>query len=345
MRQHVVNYRFSYRAEYVPVRKRRLRYAFLNGIESVAVRDVDASEAPVAYRISQHSRRNGSFAVLTHGDTLWWPLFGGDGRVSASEFLSHAKQDWDKACAILDPLGRTYQFFGDTHEQTFEGQPLRFYDSNFDKQLLSAQHDASRLLIIGEEMYVAGGDPVWYAVANEGGRRGFDLELGHSDLDRRDRDEFWMPGPDRGARMTSARLGRAFGLDEVAHGINWLAADAVRYRSEITATGSHISGRAADLCVRAFAHHLWENAWMRPDLRSILPAISKATHKAPPPCLLPHDEMLERLASLDPTRHQLHGVRVLDDARALRERIDEFKPLDVSDEEIDAISAALAEFA
>ncbi|WP_398466516.1 hypothetical protein [Tardiphaga sp.] len=345
MRDHVLDYRFSYRAEYVPVRKRLTRHAFLNGVEPVSILEIEATDAPVAFRISQQSGRCDAFEVRSHGDALWWPLFGLDGQVSGAEFFAHAKSDWDKACAILDPLARTYRFFGDTHEQRFEGQPLRSYESDFRDQLLSAQHDASRVRVIGGRVHVAGGEPVWYAVANDEGRRGFDLQLGHSDLDRKDRDAYWMPCPDRSPRMTSARLGRAFGLNELAHGIGWLAADVVRYRSKIVDEGIHRSVGAADLCVRAFAQHLWEIAFMRPDLRGILPVIAKATRNTPPPLVLPHKEMLERLASLDATRTQLLGSRIVDDARLLRDRVDEFRPVTVSDEEIDAISAALAEFA
>jgi hypothetical protein len=101
--------------------------------------------------------------------------------------------------------------------------------------------------------------------------------------------------------LASAWRGHAFGLAEIEAAKEiWTEHEpAIHVKSEIVARIDRPAASAADLCSRALAEHLWDIAWMHPDLRKAMPAVAKASHPNPAPETLPYREMLQQLISLE----------------------------------------------
>lgn len=322
MKQHLINSRFSYKVQFIKKGRKIESYAFLNGSHPGVITEVDLVDAPAAYKITWHDG-GACVDVRAHAGSLWWPVKGKSGPLKAVEFLAMAAVDWDRTNAILDPLGRTYAFAGPTHDEYFRDLPFRTdkgYESGFDSQLNQARRDVARVLFVDDTVFVEAGDPVWYAVANDRKRDSFDLVIGHSALDRRNNHISFMPGPDLGIRLTSARLGRAIGLNELASGLEDLAAGEIQYRSTVEATGVHTAGPTEDLCARALTQYLWEIAWMYPDLRKAVPDLAKASNRSPPPASLSHLNILRQLISSSELPN--FSRHLVADARKIVESID-----------------------
>ena len=248
------------------------------------------------------------------------------------------KNDWDAASNILDPLHRTYDELRPSFDEAFKNEVLsnKGFKSTWEERSISASRDASRMMFCDGHVLVEAGDPVWYAVPNHEDRDRFDLFIGHSALDRRNSTHDCTPGPDRGVRLTSARLSRAFGLGEMESTFRSLRGRTIRYRSEIIARQDLTPGPAAELCARAMAHHLWEIARWHPDLRIAMPAVAEA--KGGPPNSLPCRQMIKQLASLQDTILNNNLSFLITDALEIVERLN---ALDGLGEEDDAALGAL----
>jgi hypothetical protein len=260
--------------------------------------------------------------------------------LKADDFLALTKKDWDAASAILDPSRRTYDVLRYSYEDFLKDKVIskKGFKSTWNEQSSSAERDASRMIFCGGHVLVEAGDPIWYAVPDHETRDNFDLFIGHSALDRRNGKGYSTPGPDRGVRLTSARLARAFGLGEVETALRSLRARNIRYRSEIVATQDLATGPAAELCARALAHHLWEISRHHPDLRVAMPIVAD-TRGNPPPEALPYREMLEQLVSFQNSDLKESFSFLITDAHKILERLsasERFAEVD------DAALAALA---
>jgi hypothetical protein len=342
MRDHVVRSRFTYRMDYICKGGTKPRCSYLNDECPVAIREIDPAAAPVAYEITSlgPGGRDEVHRIRSFGGSLWWPVADNSGPLKASDFLALTRNDWDAASAILDPLRRTYdlrrpstdEFFNNTSISKKGCSSTRVERSN------GAERDASRMIFCEGRVLVEAGDPVWYAVSDDETRDGFGLFIGHSALDRRNGAGYSTPGPDRGVRLTSARLARAFGLSEIEARLCSLRARRIRYKSEITATQNRATGPAAELCARAWAHYLWEIAWRYPDLRKAMPAVADAAHPNPPPEALPHRQMLEQLVSIQDSNLEKRLSFLITDAHQILERL---RALEGLAEEDDAALARL----
>jgi hypothetical protein len=295
--------RFGYRRHYIPKGHQKLRWVDLNDECDVTVSDVEPDAAPVAYKISLLDKSPESHEIRSYAGSLWWPVYGASGPLRASDFRALTETNWDIASAILDPLHRTYRFHGVNEHEFFKGLEIRENkgQSTFEQQFASAHRDASRMLFCKGHVLVEGGDPVWYFVPRKDARDGVDLVAGPSSLDRREAAGYFTPGPDRHVRLASAWRGHAFGLAEIEAAKEiWTEHEpAIHVKSEIVARIDRPAASAADLCSRALAEHLWDIAWMHPDLRKAMPAVAKASHPNPAPETLPYREMLQQLISLE----------------------------------------------
>ncbi|MDB6166639.1 MAG: hypothetical protein JWQ83_1779 [Lacunisphaera sp.] len=293
--------RFNYRAEYKERGGRTFYPVLLSDIQPIEIADLSGAEAPAAYHIVSGVPFQDAFEVRLHRGQLWWPLRGNHGGLRSLEFSDLAKNDWARASAVLDPLGRTYAHFGQTFDEAFPDGVKTFDPGDRDLQARQVREDAARLAFLDGVVHVQAGEPVWYAVLNRETRWGFELVIGPTSLDRKDREGCHMDCADRGTRLTSARLGRAFGLNELEEGLRWLAPDAVHTVSDVISMGIHDPSPAAEICAVAWAQYLWEVAWRFPDLRRLIPAVANAKNNRPPPADLPYLDMLETFVTSEGT--------------------------------------------
>lgn len=336
--------RFAYRRHYVPKGHQKLRRVDVNGECHVTISEVEPDAAPVSYKISSLDKPQESHEVRSYAGSLWWPIYSASGPLKASDFRDLTETNWEVASAILDPLHRTYKFHGVTEQEFFENLEIRKDkgSSTFDQQSAGANRDASRMLFCQGRVLVEGGDPVWYFIPREDARDGVKLVAGPSSLDRRAAAGYFMPGPDRHVRLGCAWRGHAFGLAEIEAAKEvWTEHDpTIHEKSEIEATTDRPAASAANLCARALAEHLWDIAWMHPDLRKAMPAIANASHPNPAPETLPYWEMLRQLISLKDNYLRRNLSHLILSARAILGRLDaaECQPLA---EEDDAALAGL----
>jgi hypothetical protein len=282
MKTHLLDYRYTYRAEYVRWRGRKTRPIYLTGTQPVEIVEVDPAEAPVAYRIaSGKPDYHAGYEVRSFNGSLWWPVADHSNPLEKSAFLSLVTTDWERASRVLDPMHRTYYLNGPTFEEFLASTKVSDgkFASHRELQAKQAEWDASRVIFCEDRVFVEAGDPVWYAVLNESARR-FDLFISHSDLDRAHSDRkhgagFYTTGPDRSVRICCGRLSHAFGLGEMSFALQTIAYlnCAFRLGSEIVALSNHVPGPAAELCVRASAQHLRDISPWRPDLRNAMPEL------------------------------------------------------------------------
>lgn len=142
--------------------------------------------------------------------------------LTPAAFLALASANWERASRVLDPTSRTYYLHASSADVFLAERRVskgKFWPE-CEPQERQAKHDASKLMFCGDYVYVAAGDPVWYAICDEAAGR-VDLVIGHSDLDRYYLDRpygvgFFKPGPDRKNRISCGRRSHVFGLDEVS---------------------------------------------------------------------------------------------------------------------------------
>lgn len=278
----LLDYRYTYRAEYVRWGGWKTRPVYLTGTQPVEIVEVDPAEAPVAYSISSgEPNYNEGYEVRSFNGSLWWPVSDYGNPLEKSAFLSLVTTDWERASRVLDPMHRTYYLNAETFDEFLARTKVRdgTFASDRELQAKQAEWDASRVIFCGERVFVEAGDPVWYAVLDDSTRH-FDLSISHSDLDRAHADRkhgarFFTTGPDRSVRIECGRLSRAFGLGEMPLALQTIAdlKCELGLSSKIVALSNHVPGPVAELCVRASAQHLRDISRWRPDLRNAMPEL------------------------------------------------------------------------
>jgi hypothetical protein len=280
---------FSYRQHYILRRCSRPQWVDLNGECDVTIIEVEPATAPVAYNLSTigPDQPRGAQEIRAFAGSLWWPLLGENGPLQASDFRTMVKDNWTVASAILDPRHRTYRSHGITFDEFFKSIVVRdkCFHSTWEQQYASAQRDASRVIFCQDRVLVEAGEPVWYVVPG-GSSCDRDLVVGPTSLDRCETAGYRTAGPRRHVRLASALRGLAFGLAEI-EGVRD-ADNQLQVKSQIAAMLNRPAKPAADLCARALAEHLWNIAWLHPNLRKVLPALAVACHSDPAPEMLPY---------------------------------------------------------
>jgi hypothetical protein len=339
--------RFSYRREYILRGGRKPKSVFLNDDCFVTVGEIEPGAAPVAYTLSSLDLDDPreKHEIRAFAGSLWWPVWGASGPLQASDFRALVENDWNVASAILDPMHRTYRFHGLTADEYFKDIVIREKGSSstWTQQVAKAHRDASRIIFCQGRVLVDAGEPVWYVVPSENARDDLDLLVGHSSLDWRESAGYFTPGPQRHVRLASAFHGRAFGLAEIEAATDDLIklSGRICVRSKIVSTFDRPAVPAAELCARALAEHLWDIAWMHPDLRKAMPAVALARHPDPAPEMLPYREILEQLISLQDTYLKRNLAHLRDHAREILGRLRTVGAPSLAEED-DAALAALS---
>jgi hypothetical protein len=343
MKTHLLDYRYTYRAEYVRWGGRKTRPVYLTGTQPVEIVEVDPAEAPVAYRISsgEPNYHEGN-EVRSFNGSLWWPVSDYGNPLAKSAFLSLVTTDWERASRVLDPMHRTYYLDAETFDEFLARTKVSDgkFASDRELQAKQAEWDASRIIICGDQVLVDAGDPVWYAVLDEAAAR-VDLVVGHSDLDRSHVDRphgagFFTPGPDRNVRIACGRLSLVFGLEEISSALSTFTelGHEFRFVSEIVALSGHAPApaAAAELCVRASAQHLREIAWLKPDLRKAMPELADTSRADDRTDLRSDRSLLQKFVGLDVPALRRDHARWIAEARKVLDRLATHEPLAEEDE-------------
>ncbi|MCG6205801.1 hypothetical protein LPW26_14205 [Rhodopseudomonas sp. HC1] len=337
MPQHLIKTCFDYSCDFIPRNCRRPRTILLKSSHFIAIEVVDDSSAPVAFNIIPSAEGAQRFGVRLSGGALWWPIFGPTGPLTADQFLTLERQDRQVFDALLDPLSRTSRSAEQTYDDFFFGKSGRVIRSDRDDRRQQVDYDAARIAIIGEIVFVEAGEPVWYVVRDRSRSSVYDLCPGHSSLDRRDDGRFSTPGPALGVRQTTARLGRAYGLNEIDAGLEELRPAEVRYSAEVRPTGLYECSSSSDLCAQALVRYLWELAWGAPQLRKLFPQLKRAAPSVAPPRDLSYRSVLRDFASSTDPKINFHNI--IDDARTILARWDRQATEQVDDDVIGQLSS------
>lgn len=318
MPQHLIETTFDYSCDFIPRNCRRPRTILLKSPHFIAIEVVDDSSAPVAFNIIPSAEGAQRFGVRLHGGALWWPIYGPTGPLTADQFLTLEHQDRQAFHALFDPLSRTSRSAEQTYDDLFFGKSGRVMRSNRDDRRQQVDYDAARIAIFGDAVFVEAGEPVWYVVRDRSRSSVYNVCPGHSSLDRRDDGRFSTPGPALGVRQTTARLGRAFGLNEIGAGLAELRPTELRYSAEVSPTGFYECSSSSDLCAQALVRYLWELACGAPQLRKLFPQLKGARPSVAPPRDLSYRSVLQEFASSTDPEIKFRNIR--DDARAILDR-------------------------
>ncbi|RXH37956.1 hypothetical protein [Bradyrhizobium zhanjiangense] len=254
MTEHRINLRMPYHQAYRLYRGRRDLGVRLTEIAPIVVREIDASEAPVAYRIHTQDDyvADRLHEVRSFQSACWWPLMAHDGQVGVGRFIDFAGKGKLGSFLSFDEPPRMGQRDGRMIEEYAREFPTHHYGEN-DKehQLLLTARGAARLLFCDGYVYVNVGPPVWYVEELPAVGR-IDVWLGHETFDR-DKTNVWTAGPDRHMQRYSYESCGVYGLGEIETELERLAEPRteVRVRSQIeTVLDLEVPERTARLCAR-----------------------------------------------------------------------------------------------
>jgi hypothetical protein len=179
----LVKVMFAFRASYVRPRGRSVLSSDFLSEEVIEIAEIQKNQAEVAYRLLPAKgfempdgavyRRPAPRSLMEWKGRLYWPVLdeGGFRRIDVRRWslelgkpagchTSRSRRNGDR---FPDVLGLTHMLHG-RHWPTWrmEAVPIRTVVEN-GRELASAglQHEAARLLLIGEKLYREGPEPVW----------------------------------------------------------------------------------------------------------------------------------------------------------------------------------------
>lgn len=286
MTEHRINVRMPYHQAYRLYRGRRDLGVRLSEDVPVIVREVDASEAPIAYRVQTEDDYvpDRLHEVRSFESTCWWSLMTYDGPVGVARFVEYAAKGTLGSFLSFDEPPKMGQRDGRTFQEFERAFPMhRYGECDRAHQSLLTARGARRLLFCNGYVYVNVGAPVWYA-AEKPARGRVDVWLGHEALDR-DKANVWTAGPDKHMQRCSYESSRAYGLGEIDAEIGRLADQRteIRFRSRIeTILDLEVPERTARLCARTLFDTI--RRYVHNDaIRSVAPLLAEtASMKATP---------------------------------------------------------------
>jgi hypothetical protein len=213
-----------------PSPKRKLWSNWFGESVDLRIEVVDSEEAPVAYEVRfgpDDAPGLLGYQIKSYQGGLWWPMGGDFNYVLHPESFATAMNDGHpQTLVLLDP-----SFAGCTERRPLRAFPERCsrvdHDSNnLANQQALAQRGASTTIFCAEGTYVRAGEPVFYAVPDDGeNRKSVSIVVGVSDPKREtDCTSLSGPGPTRSDRMSCARRGFAFGIGEIDEAVRALEA-------------------------------------------------------------------------------------------------------------------------
>lgn len=206
---------------YIRRRCRKVEREYLFDPFTVAIRCIDAKDAPVAFRIA--SADDAPILVREYDGKYWWPLVRPpDGTVDADLFRSLVEREDSGAIKAIDPLVWRSALLRSVPRRDFLSRTdiRKIEKTDFEARKLGAQRGASRLMIFDDIVHAEAGEPMWFVVR---GQRDFELHVGSSQFDRPSGLGCEIQGLAVGPRLSAAKEGLAFDLVEAAEELDLLA--------------------------------------------------------------------------------------------------------------------------
>ncbi|UVO26948.1 hypothetical protein [Bradyrhizobium arachidis] len=342
VKEHHVNLRMPYHQVFKRPRCRKEQTVVLTEAVPILIREIDPSEAPIAYRIHTQDEYVSErlHEVRSYESTFLWPLMAPDGPVSVTSFVELAAEG---------RLGSFIAFcrsekFGRKDGRTFvefvnEFPTYKYGDSNKDDQILKTLRGSARLAFCDGYVFVSAGAPIWY-VAEKPTLNRVDVLIGHEALDRK-KTYVWTAGPDWHMQHYCCTYGHAYGLTEIESEIERVAGrhTEVRFRSRIEILMDlHLPEGAARLCARSLVETVWSYA-QNEALRAAVPLLAGAVSVKDVPNDLDSFSLLTQYSRFEDRTLTRSYFSTIAAARQIVRRLEAFGCTPLAPEDDDALGA------
>jgi hypothetical protein len=341
--EHRVDLRMPYHQIFKRPRFRHVQSVVLTEVVPILIREIEPSEAPVAYRVYTQDEYVSErlHEVRSCESAFLWPLMAPDGPVSVTRFSELAAGGRLGSFIAFDRLDGTGHKDGRTFtEFCTEFPKYKYGESNRDDQVAKTLRGMSRLVFCDGYVFVKAGAPIWY-VAEIPTRSRFDVCVGHDHFDRV-KTYVWTAGPDGHMQRYYCEHGLAFGLTEIESEMERLAGahTEVRFRSRVEIVMDlDLPEGAARLCARTLAESIWRSAGHSKVLRAGVPLLAgAATIKVMPKDLDPYS-LLSQYATFEDRTLTRSYFSTIAAARNIVRRLEAFGCTPLAPEDDDALGA------
>ena len=212
MIEHLVPVRLSYRQKFRGRGCRKVDETSLYAHETVCIREVDVTEAPVAYVVSDHFAPSADFVVRVHDGGFWWPAWLGHA-LDPERFISLA---FDGDESLVTALGVKNVHGRKTIEEFAADTPIRdLGSSTLDDARARLQKGASRTMFFRGRVLFEAGPPAFFRKYHKKHMVIGPLALRAGDYGNDGSQGCYVPGPSRRERSDAGGGGRTIGLDEI----------------------------------------------------------------------------------------------------------------------------------
>jgi hypothetical protein len=343
VKEHRIKLRMRYHQTFKRPRCRKEEGVFLTEDVSILIREIDASDAPVAYCVYTQDEYSSDrlHEVRSFESAFWWPLMASDGPVSVARFIEHAADGKLGSFMTFGSSIKLGREDGRSFTEFFNEFPTyRFGEFDRDDQFLRTSRGAARVVFCDGHVFVNAGAPIWY-VAVSTVRDRLDAWLGHDALDRV-KTRVWTAGPDGHMQRYCCEHGRAYGLAEIDSEIKRLtgAQTQVCFRSRIEILMDlHLPEGAALLCARTLIESIWRSAVHSETMRAAVPLLGAAAAMKAVPKDLNFFRVLSQFSTFeDRTMTRTYWPSIVA-ARELVRRLEAFGCTPLASEDDEALGA------
>lgn len=338
MNDRILQLRIPYTVSFIVKRSHKVATQSFWDAGSVAIRNVSAQQAPIAFIIDADlpAGMTSSYPIREFDGGFWWPVRHSGGYVGVDQFSERLERTDGDALFTIDPTAelRYHAYPYDSPASFFERVPVRrIQDSTLEARWAAAHRGAMRVMVCDGLIHIEAGEPVFFIVDTGAGQ--LEMVAGPCSLDRAD--GYQVAGPSRFDRMIAAMHGLAFGIDERSDEIALLSKRgvSVQIRDDIEVlTDVKPTSAARTLCSEQLADAIWRAGRReRSRLPDALPVVRGfwALDRFDP---AQHRTVLEQLvATTDSLVKEVFRQEILD-AREILRRL-QFGPL--TQEEEDAL--------
>lgn len=276
MNDRILQLRIPYTISFIVKHCRKVATQSFWDAGAVAIRNVSAQQAPIAFIIQDADLPAGitsSHPVREFDGGYWWPVRHSGGYLGVDQFSERLERTDGDALFTIDPTAelRYHDYPYDSPANFFERVPIRkIQGSTLEARWAAAHRGAMRVMTCDGLIHIEAGEPAFFGVDTRAGQ--LQMVAGPCSLDRTE--GYQVAGPSRYDRMVAAVRGLAFGIDEVSDEIALLSKRgvSVQTRSDIEVlTRMMPTSAARALCSEQLAYAIWRAGRREEYLRSRLP--------------------------------------------------------------------------
>jgi hypothetical protein len=216
--ENVVRVSIPYVVEFIRRRCRRVEWATFWDDGVVAIRNVTAEEAPIAYQIARGDNGSGvEFGIRLFDAKFWWPLFHTAAAVSVENYTDSVTNSgsWFLSMMNLSPASvdsarqTTAQFDRDMSVS-------RIQKSSKDERWAMANRVAGRTLFCEDVVYVDRGPPAFFGISyGPDGDPTLCLEIGSLRPQTLGASPRWLRGPSINRRNVAVCRSLVFRIEDI----------------------------------------------------------------------------------------------------------------------------------